>query len=160
MLINKENLTREEIKNYPLPKLLSVIFRSHNMYLHNLLSETEINFGEFPFIINLYYNDHVTQKDLADEFLMNEGTVARAMKKLEHKKFIKRVKNPNNKRENIISLTDKGRNFAGQILDLDNDWEEMIFKPLTDDEIIEFKSKLIKMQNNSIEINENINTED
>lgn len=158
MLKLDENLTKEEIRNFSLPKLLSTIFRFHNMYLHDELNETKVNFGEFPFIITLYYKDHISQKNLADEFNISEGSVARAMRKLEDKNLIKRAENPDNRREKIITLTDEGRSITGKILDLDNIWEKEMFKQLSESEIINLKTQLIQIQNNSIKLFENIDS--
>ncbi|WP_288268772.1 MarR family winged helix-turn-helix transcriptional regulator [uncultured Methanobrevibacter sp.] len=139
MKTDKKDFSDNEIIEYPLPKILSIIFRSHNMYLSNLLKETEINFGEFPFLIDLYRRDHITQKDLADEFNVSEGTVARAVKKLEDKGLIKRKENPKNRREKIITITDEGKDFASKVFDIDGEWEDEILNHLTEDERLIFK---------------------
>ncbi|AGN15977.1 MAG: MarR family winged helix-turn-helix transcriptional regulator [Methanobrevibacter boviskoreani] len=148
----KKEFSDRDIMEYPLPKILSIIFRSHNMYLSNLLKETEINSGEFPFLINLYRRDHVTQKDLADEFSVSEGTVARAVKKLEDKDLIERKENPKNRREKIITITDEGRDFASKVFDVDNRWEDEILNHLSEDERLIFKKELLKVEENSTEI--------
>lgn len=152
MKTDKKDFSDNEIIEYPLPKILSIIFRSHNMYLSNLLKETEINFGEFPFLIDLYRRDHITQKDLADEFNVSEGTVARAVKKLEDKGLIKRKENPKNRREKIITITDEGKDFASKVFDIDGEWEDEILNHLSEDERLIFKKELLKVEENSSEI--------
>ena len=82
---------------------------------------------------------------------MNDGTIAKALRKLEDKNMIQRSPNPDNRRQNLISLTDTGLNIAEEFNNLDEKWEKDVFEGLTSDEIIDLKWDLHRITLNSIE---------
>ena len=82
---------------------------------------------------------------------MNDGTIAKALRKLEDKNMIQRSPNPDNRRQNLISLTDTGLNIAEEFNNLDEKWEKDVFEDLTSDEIIDLKWDLHRITLNSIE---------
>ena len=82
---------------------------------------------------------------------MNDGTIAKALRKLEDKNMIQRSPNPDNRRQNLISLTDTGLNIAEEINNLDDKWEKDVFEVRTSDEIIDLKFDLHRITLNSIE---------
>jgi DNA-binding MarR family transcriptional regulator len=82
---------------------------------------------------------------------MNDGTIAKALRKLEDKNMIQRSPNPDNRRQNLISLTDTGLSIAEEFNNLDEKWEKDVFEGLTSDEIIDLKWDLHRITLNSIE---------
>ena len=91
------------------------------------------------------------QQDIAKRLNMNDGTIAKALRKLEDKNMIQRSPNPDNRRQNLISLTDTGLNIAEEFNNLDEKWEKDVFEGLTSDEIIDLKWDLHRITLNSIE---------
>ena len=76
-------------------------------------------------------------KHFADEVGITLG-VSRALKKLEAQGLIERTPDPNNRRSNILTLTEKGRKAGKYIKDKDDEWEEFIYENIgIDKEIIQ-----------------------
>ena len=65
--------------------------------------------------------------------------------------MIQRSPNPDNRRQNLISLTDTGLSIAEEFNNLDEKWEKDVFEGLTSDEIIDLKWDLHRITLNSIE---------
>ena len=138
-----ENMSKfEESLNFndiPLAGIISVINRSNHMYLSSMLKNSEITFGQYPFLMNLYHKDKQTQKELANTFKISEGTVARALKKLEDNNLITREENKNNRREKIITITKKGKELGQKFFYLDKKWEKEVLNSLDEEKQVEFK---------------------
>ena len=141
------------IKEVPLSAMMSAIHRHHSIYINRQLKDIDLTSGLHSVLLCIYEDEGLqkTQQDIANRLNMNEGTIARALRKLEDKDFIQRNTNPDNRRQNLISLTDKGLKVAEEFKNLDDKWEKEVFKSLTSDEIINLKWNLHKVTLNSIE---------
>lgn len=145
--------TYNTIKEVPLSAMMSTIHRHHSIYINRKLKDIDLTSGLHGVLLCIYEDEGLqkTQQDIANRLNMNEGTIARALRKLEDKNLIQRNANPNNRRQNFISLTDKGLEIAEEFKNLDEKWEKEVFKSLTSDEIIDLKWNLHKITLNSIE---------
>lgn len=126
----------------PTTPFISLIYRSHAKYLNSKVEEVNLTYGLYPFLIEIYKHDGISQEDLAKLFYLNESTVTRNLNKLEKKGFVKKTPE---KRKKIISITDEGAEIAKKVMNYDEKWDEIIKKDLTEEEYINFKKTLIKI---------------
>ena len=146
-----EDLGKIDNENIDIPATLAMIKRSYVRYIDNEIQKEDINAGEFPFLLVLNEKDKITQKQLADSLKTSEGLVTRVLKRLEKNGYVTREINPNNKRQNLISMTPKGRTIADKVMSSQNKWEEHAFSFLSDEELNKFKLILKLALINSIE---------
>ncbi len=140
-----------EITSIPLNLYLSVITRQHNIYMNHELKEYNISAGEFPILMKIYFEGKKTQQDIANSFYLTQGTVARTVRNLEDKGFIKRKIDDKNRRRNFVYLKDKGKDIAEHIYNLENKWEGMILEDLSPSETRSVKRILYKATRNSLD---------
>ena len=126
----------------PTTPFVSLIYRSHAKYLNKKMQSVNLTFGLYPFLIEIYNNEGISQEDLAKILYLNESTVTRNLEKLEKRGLI--VRTPN-KRKKIINITDEGREIAKMVMDYDEKWDEIIKKDLNEEEYNNFKKTLIKI---------------
>ena len=145
--------TYNTIKEVPLSAMMSTIHRHHSIYINRRLKDIGLTSGLYGILLCIYddYKSPKSQQDIAKRLNMNDGTIAKALRKLEDKNMIQRSPNPDNRRQNLISLTDTGLNIAEEYNNLDEKWEKDIFEGLTSDEIIDLKWDLHRITLNSIE---------
>ena len=129
-------------ENMPTTPFISLIFRKHAKYLNKRMESVNLTFGLYPFLIEIYSNDGISQEDLAKILYLNESTVTRNLEKLEKRGLI--VRTPN-KRKKIIPITDEGKEVAKIVMDYDEKWDEIIKKDLSEEEYNSFKKTLIKI---------------
>lgn len=86
----------------------------------------------------LYFHSDVNQDRIAIALGMDKTTVAKALLKLKQKGFILKETNPNNRRENIITLTPLGYDQISPIAHLQQEWIEKVSSCLSDKELSEF----------------------
>ena len=129
-------------ENMPTTPFISLIFRKHAKYLNKRMESVNLTFGLYPFLIEIYINDGISQEDLAKILYLNESTVTRNLEKLEKRGLI--VRTPN-KRKKIITITDEGKEVAKIVMDYDEKWDEIIKKDLSEEEYNSFKKTLIKI---------------
>lgn len=126
----------------PISPLVSLLHRKQTTYINDKLKEVNLSSGLYPLLIKAYKNNGISQEELASELYVNESTITRNLNKLENKGLI--IKTPQ-KRKKIISVTDEGKKTAKKIMDIDEKWDSIIRKSLTDEEFQDFRKLLLKI---------------
>ena len=121
--------------NIPTVPYISIIYREHAKFLNEKVKDENLSFGLFPLLITIYKNEGIIQEQLAQIFHLNESTIARNLKKLEDKGFIKRIPDKRTKR---IEITDKGIKTAKKVMDYDDEWDDKIKEIIGDSEYNNF----------------------
>lgn len=117
---------------------------THDYYLKQFLKETEITYSQYYMFMLLYYEPNVNQSDIAKACFMNRSGVSRTFSDFEKKGLIKRKINPNDKREYVTTLTEKGLKTARFLEEKEFEWDNMICDELdlSRDELLDLLSIL------------------
>ena len=146
-----KKLLESDTENIPLGVFISILHRTHFMHLNNEMKDLGLTAGQFPFLMHLSHKEGITQDELAVHLHIDKGTVARALKKLEDNGFICRKINPQNRRSNLLFLTEKGRRVIPQIHKIDKEWEESICSKLSNKEFNDLVNVLQMLAMKSLE---------
>jgi DNA-binding MarR family transcriptional regulator len=118
----------------PITKSISIIYRMTNAVLKKELAKYNIGSGQFIYLMHLYQKDGVNQDDLTQKIIMDKATTTKALKKLEDSGYIKREKDPSDKRVMRIFLTETGSAIKADILSMLDDLNKMLKEGLDDTE--------------------------
>lgn len=129
-------------------RAISVLYRQGNSFFSKKFSKFGIGSGQHLFLINLYKNDGISQEQLSELLLIDKGTTAKAVKKLEDLGFIKRVKDTEDKRVNKLYLTDNALEIKDEIFGILTEWNTILTTNLTEEEILQASNLLNKLSNN------------
>ena len=124
---------------------LITLKETHDYYLKKFIdNETEISYSQYYMFMLLYFEPGVNQSDIAKACFMNRSGVSRAFTDFEKKGLIERKINPDNKREYITTLTEKGLKTAKFLEKKEIEWDEMICSQLeiSREDLLETLSKL------------------
>ena len=121
-----EELTSQDGETLPIGKLISIIARNYTVYFNHHLEQFGINASQFHFLFEIYNQKEINQEKIALRCGMNKGAVARSIKKLEDKGLVVRQVDENNRRQNKVSLTSKGRETLEKAYEILNDWEDEV----------------------------------
>ena len=111
----------------PVGKLISIIARGHKIYLNHNLKDLDINATQLHLLFEISCQSNINQENIASRCNINKGAVARSIKKLEEKELIVREIDSENRRQNKVSLTDKGRETLNESINIFDNWEMEIF---------------------------------
>ena len=125
-----------------------VIVRYWRSFTEKKLKEFDLTFGEQIIIIFLSKNENVNQESISKRYMIDKGMVAKTLTRLEDKGFIKREQNPNNKRENIISLTEKSAYIMKYINAIFDDWNKILYGEMSKEDFDCVKRLTGKMAEN------------
>lgn len=101
------------------------------------------------YIMFIYDNPNCSQDDLVNMFGQSKGNIAKVLKKLEDKGFVKRETNPQNRRKYMLNITEKGNKLVPKYRQMSKDWEREIGITEEDDE---FKKRIIEIAINGMKL--------
>lgn len=154
-----KNFEEIDAKEIPFGKFIGIIGKSSAYYLNHKLSRYQINSSQVNILFEIKRNNGLNQELISKYCNMNKGAVARSLKNLEDKGFITRKTDENNRRQNIISLTNEGEKITEKTQKTFENWEKEILNELDDETIDYLKIILKKISIQSIEINKELKKE-
>ena len=121
--MNDENL--DKFDSMPFISLIHHI--SKNKLKYTMENPNRIDMvHEGRYLMEIHKKRDLSQDDLANIFGQSKGTIAKALKKLEDKEYVKRKIDENNRRKYILNTTKKGEELAILLEnDLEN-WEKSV----------------------------------
>jgi DNA-binding MarR family transcriptional regulator len=73
--------------------------------------------GQFPVLLELWHEDGLTQKQLLDKLEVEQATLANTLARMERDGQIQRQPHPTDKRAQVITLTELGRDLERQAVE-------------------------------------------
>src|SRR5690606_10328735 len=123
------------------------LLKSINMEFVSL--NYEITFEQMGLLYYIYRNSekNIIQQEIADLMNKTKSAVLRTLDILEEKQFLKREGMLNDRRKNVIQLTDKGCDIINKMHEKFLEIEKEFINDLTKNEQRISKSVLLKIQN-------------
>lgn len=110
----------------------------------------ELNLGhEMRFIMMIYDNPNISQDDLVTISGHSKANIAKTLKKLEDRGYIKREVNPENRRKYMLKTTEKGDEIVPKIRQISRDWEVEVGITEKDNEL---KKRIKEIAINAMEL--------
>ncbi|MFB0920941.1 MAG: MarR family transcriptional regulator [Oscillospiraceae bacterium] len=131
---------------------LSIIVRGGHIYSSRRLVEYGIGAAEEYILMFLMGNSEANQDQVSRFFMLDKGSVARSLAKLESKGFIVRKVNDENQREKVLSLTEKALGLKETLSGLLVEWKKSMYEGMTEDEITAFERTAEKIAANVTKI--------
>ncbi len=117
------------MKNY----YVSIIRRGELSYLRGELEQ----FGLIPLegrLICLLKDRCSKQEELGECLNLDKGRIARTVAMLEEKGLVLRSTNDQNRRQKLVSLTEKGIEMYGRICEIYAEWNRICYQGFTEEE--------------------------
>jgi DNA-binding MarR family transcriptional regulator len=132
-------------------KLINIISRNIKQIIDHEMSNEGIGHGQYHLIHIVSNNEGISQKDLVDLMNIDKANVARGIKKLEEKMFVKRIQNTDDNRIYNIYLTEKGMSLIPELKKARCRITEICTENLSDTETGELFRLLEKVKTSVVE---------
>lgn len=139
------------MKDLPLGAFISMIYRSHFVRINHRMKELGLSAGQFFVLMVLSEEQGITQDYLAGIFLIDKGSIARAVNVLEQKGIVRRITDESNRRAVRLYLTEAGEKLIPEVVKIDKEWEEAAFSGLSQEERKQAMTLLRRISENSYE---------
>ncbi len=127
---------------------MSILVRYCRSFTERRLREFDLSFGELIIIMFLSTHENVNQEAISKTYLIDKGMVAKTLDRLEKKGLIMRRQNPDNKRENILSLQQEGIDVFHMMSDILEEWNKILYEGISKEDIECLKRVTGKMVEN------------
>lgn len=128
---------------------MSTIVRFSHIFMNRSLMKSDITSSENYILFYLFSKDKVSQDDIAAYFAIDKGSISKSVNSLVKKGYVEKIENPNNRRENLVSLTKMGRSTFEKNNKLLKEWHKSVMKDITIKEFEQLKDILARMAENA-----------
>ncbi len=108
----------------------------------------EFNGAQGRILYILWNNNNISIKQISKLTKLAKTTLTAMLERMELQGLIKRTASKEDKRETIVSLTDKAKALQEDYLDVTKQMEEVFYKNFTDKQIENFENTLKKIIEN------------
>lgn len=122
-------------------KQVELVVRSH---LDEVVKPAGITALQYTSLTVLERHDGLSAAQLARDSFVTAQSMADLVRSLENRGLVRRERNPRNRRELLILLTDEGREVLGRFADAVRELEERMVKDLTAHQTDQFRQALSK----------------
>lgn len=129
--------------------LISNTGRKLNYRLQQLFQEHDVTPEQWSLLAYLVEHDGITHKELALRIEKDPANITRLVDQLERKSLVNRIANPNDRRSQLLYLTNKGRASVDSLAPIEAAFIEQIINGLTEEEISAFKETIAKINKNT-----------
>lgn len=130
---------------YKIKKGFEEFFKGHSKGL-------EINPAESMFLSKIYYQDGISQREIAHDLLVSEANITKTFKKLESKELVyKTIDETNNARRNL-HLTEKGEKTFEKCIEIFKEFDSVLFDGLSEEQINQMENQVKKVADKSLRI--------
>ncbi|RSK25893.1 MarR family transcriptional regulator [Bacillus sp. HMF5848] len=102
----------------------------------------------------LWEKDGLTQNQIVESLDKDKTNIARMAANLENKDFIKRVQCNNDRRSVRLYLTDKGKKLGEKVIPIAEEFNAIVCKGITEEELLQVEKVLSKMNANVQNLND------
>ena len=135
------------MKEYP-GRMISILYRKSQIYFCQALKEHNLTTAEYPVLLHLEQAEGKTQEEVSSELSIDKSAITRAVQSLVDKGLVERIKDQQDKRCNRIYLTQKGKSSVFQVKQAVEDWNRIMTKHMTKNQIEEVMGLLSQMVDN------------
>ncbi|MFW5946461.1 MAG: MarR family winged helix-turn-helix transcriptional regulator [Candidatus Natronoplasma sp.] len=139
----------EEHSEDSIHKLYQRVYKNLITLIRSELEPYDFNRGEFPLLFKLLKGgDGVTQKEICEKLHVSKSTTSKIIKSLVEKGYLRKEKDPEDKRASRIFLTDKKEEIEDLIKEIDEKAENKMLKGFDDEERKNLKAYLERILDN------------
>jgi DNA-binding MarR family transcriptional regulator len=117
-------------------------------YVKNQLAPFNIAPEQNLIMMLLWKQDGLSQNEIAVKLDKDKTNIARMSQGLEQKGFVRRVSCPKDRRAQRLYLTDKGQALSEHVIPIAEEFNEILCKNITKEELLQVRSILSKMKEN------------
>lgn len=125
---------------------IAVLRKYFVSYCAERMNEFGVTYGQLFVLISVNKKGECSPKEITEYLKLDAGQLNRTLGKLKDRHLIEQRKNSNDKRSNIVKLTEDGRKIVEQSQKLFQEWDEQVLSQMDEtnrQELMELMKKLV-----------------
>lgn len=111
-----------------------------------------VNPAESMFLSKIYYEDGISQREIAYSLNVSEANITKTFKKLEEKKMVYKTIDDENNARRKLHLTEKGKKTFEEVMEIFKKFDQVLFEGLSEEEVEIMENQLYDIGNKSLKI--------
>lgn len=140
---------KEKEQQPSIGRLISILHRTTQVYLQREFEPWGLGHGQVKLLHYIDMHPGICQQDLTDFFRLDKGSTSALISGLEKKGFVRREKDPDDKRAYKILITPKAEEIRPIIKKVFRNWTESLMQGFSDQEKTRIVLDLKKMIRNA-----------
>ncbi|MCR5254733.1 MAG: MarR family transcriptional regulator [Acetatifactor sp.] len=125
---------------------IGVLYRTYLSYANEFLKDTDVSFSESVVISNIGLAEGISQEEVSVNLYIDRAAIARNVKSLEKKGYVKTTRASSDKRTKELYLTDEGHRMYDFIEKKNRERLKYLFEDITEEEAELFKAVMNKIR--------------
>lgn len=134
---------------FQIGRLISMLYRAGFSFFTNKAESFDLAGGHMGLIFYLSKHDGVSQDELSRVLEVDKATITRTIHKLEQAHLVNRRRDLNDQRVNRVFITDEGRSLQHDFARISKEWQNILLKDFSQDEIKQLEFLFNKLSNNA-----------
>lgn len=115
-----------------------ILYRTFLSYISKSLSSKDLSFSDSIFLVNIGDNEGTNQEEIANFLAIDKAAIARSVKDMEKKGYVRTERSKVDKRAKELYLSDSGKELYQYMQCLNQEWISHIMGDLDPDDIKDF----------------------
>ncbi len=140
-----------EISNKKSGQILFLLKSLGNQITQNFEKTTDVSLTRYQMLVLLTENEIVSQSEIQHALHIDQSAITRHLKILESYEFVERKRNPENNREVLVKITEKGKHMFNSCTPGKKEVIGQLYEGITSEKIDDLIETLLLLYNNSKE---------
>jgi DNA-binding MarR family transcriptional regulator len=141
------------LDNQNFPQLPRIMVKTMHLFMHKLdeqMQEATLNISmeQFAILNILETGEDLIQQDLADLMNKDKSAILRQLNKLQDRKLLARIPDPEDKRKKQIVITKQGLDLLSKARNIEQKVIETVLEGIEGEEMQQMYATLMKIQSN------------
>ena len=132
----------------PISRKLNVLGKAYLAVLGSHMEHLDISRYYYPLTVICYHDGELTQKALAEKLGKDKSIIVKIIDELTEKGFVYRQINPDDRRQHLLSVTDKGKKTVPHIINEFKHMNRSASQNIHTQDMEAFERVLAKMKDN------------
>lgn len=126
------------MENTTIIKNFGILYRTFLSYISKSIESKDLSFSDSVFLVNIGEKEGISQEEIADALAIDKAAIARSVKGMEQRGYVRAIKSASDKRAKELYLTETGHDLYRQMLNLNEEWLKQVLGNMNSDEIENF----------------------
>ncbi|MNI72207.1 Multidrug resistance operon repressor [compost metagenome] len=126
------------MKNDSVIRGFGILNRTFVSFISKALAGKELSYSDSIFLVNIGDHEGTTQEELAQFLAIDKAAIARSVKNMEAKGYVRTERHPIDKRAKQLYITVSGKELYQYMQDLNRQWIDQVMGGLPPDDVKTF----------------------
>lgn len=115
--------------------------------LNAMLAKVDLSLAQHEILVNIHRESGLTQKALSEKLLVVKSNISALLKKLEQRGLVRRAPDPEDSRNNQLTLTKRGEALVQESFTLQNRVVKAMVSVMSDQELEQMGDVMVRVGN-------------